>query len=204
MKRTILFIALFIFIINSVSAQMTFGPKVGLNLSKENYGEKLIDDDIDFRAGLNVGFFGKYKIKEKLDIQAELLYSQQGYKDNVPIIYIGGYGIRDGYKILSHYLNIPVLLKYYVYKGFYIEAGPQLGFCFGARLQHDEKGIDEIFDMDRKLIDFSVAGGVGIDISSKLSINARYNHGFTEIAPESDFKNRVIQISLSYNLWSIH
>jgi len=202
MKRTILFFILFIFAINSASAQITVGAKVGLNLSKEYYGEKLIDEDIDFRAGLNVGFLGKYKIKEKLDIQAELLYSQQGFKDNVPVTYVGGYAIRDGYKILSHNLNIPVLLKYHIYKGFYLEAGPQAGFCFYARLQHDEDGIDETFNMDRELIDFSLAGGVGVDIGNRLSVNARYNHGFTETTPESSFKNRVIQISLSYNLWS--
>ena len=200
MKRTILFITLFLIAIISASAQITIGPKIGLNLSKEHYGEKLIDEDIDFRAGVNVGFFGKYQMKNKFDVQMELLYSQQGYKDNVPVIYIGGYAIRDGYKILSHNLNIPVLLKYHVYKGFYLEAGPQAGFCFYARLQHNEEGIDEVFDMDRKLIDFSLAGGVCVDIGNKLSFNARYNHGFTDTAPESDFKNRVIQISLSYNL----
>ena len=186
----------------SASAQITFGPKVGFNLSKEHFGEKLIDEDVDFRTGVSAGFFGKYKIKDKFAVQAELFYSQQGYKDNVSVTYVGGYAIRNGYKILSHNLNIPVLFNYYIYKGFYVEAGPQLGFCFGARLQHDEDGIDETFDMDRELIDFSLAGGVGVDIGNRLSVNARYNHGFTETTPESSFKIRVIQISLSYNLWS--
>ena len=204
MRQTILIITLFILIINSASAQITLGLKSSFNFSKEYYGEKLFDEDIDFRPGMNVGFFGKYQINNKFDGQMELLYSQQGYKDNVPIVFVGGYAIRDGYKILSHYLNVPVLLKYFIYKDFYIEAGPQLGFCFGARLQHNQEDIDESFKMDYKPVDFSIVGGLGVYIGQGVSLNARYNHGLTETAPESNFKNRVIQISIAYNFWSIH
>ena len=202
MSKTAFIIALFIVVIYNASAQITYGVKVGLNISKEHYGINLIDEDVDFRAGVNAGFFGKYKIKDKIDIQTELLYSQQGYKDNVPLTDVGGYIIRDGYKILSHYLNIPVVLKYYFYKTFYVEAGPQVGFCFGSRLQHNEDYIDEIFKMDYRTADFSLVGGLGVDFGRGLSVNARYNHGLTDTAPESDFKNRVIQVSLSYNLWN--
>ena len=200
MKKTALIIALFIVVIYSASAQITYGVKVGLNISKQHYGIKPIDEDIDFRAGLNAGFYGKYKINDKFDIQPELLYSQQGYKDNVPLTDIGGYMIRDGYKILSHYINIPVVLKYYFHKSFYVEAGPQVGFCFGSRLQHNEDYIDEVLKMDFRTLDFSLVGGLGVDFGRGLSVNARYNHGLTGTAPESDFKNRVIQVSLSYNL----
>ena len=202
MKKATLIITLFIIVINSASAQFTVGPKVGMNLSKEYYGLKLIDEDIDFRAGLNAGFFGKYKIKEKIDIQTELLYSQQGYKDNIPSANVGWYIISGGYKILSHYINIPVVIKYYYHKSFYVEAGPQIGFCLGSRMQHNEEYIDEVIKMDYKTADFSIVGGLGFDIGNMLSVNARYNHGLTNTAPQSDLKNRVIQISLAYNLWS--
>lgn len=80
MKKTFLMIALLIIVLNNLSAQFIIGPKVGLNVSKEYYGIKAIDEEIDFRTGLNAGVFGKYKINDILDIQAELLYSQQGHK----------------------------------------------------------------------------------------------------------------------------
>ena len=204
MKRTILFTTLFFIVIFSVKAQISLGIKSGTNISKEYFGVKLIDEDIGFRTGMNVGIFGKYLINNKFDTQIELLYSQQGYKDNVLIANVGGYYVNDGFKILSHNLIIPVLLRSYIYKDFFVEVGPQLGFCLGARLQHNEEGIDEVLKMDRKLADFSLVGGIGVYVGQGVSINARYNHGFTDTAPESNFKNRVIQISVSYNFWNIH
>ena len=113
MKKTMLVIMLFVAVFGRVSAQLTIGPKAGLNISKEYYGIKGVDEDVDFRTGLNAGVFGRYEISDKFDIQAELLYSQQGYKSTVPLADIGGITLTEGYKSLSHYLNVPVLLKYY-------------------------------------------------------------------------------------------
>ena len=205
MKRIILTIALFIIIINIASAQLTIGPKIGLNMSKEYSGIKLYglsyDENVDFKAGLNIGAFGKYEINDKFDIQAELLYSQQGFKHNVPLADYGGNVIKDGYKFSSHYFNIPLVIKYYPFERIYLEAGPQAGFCLNSKLSPKEYA-EGILDMDYNTIDFSLVGGIGLDIGYGLSVNARYNHGFTYTLQDSKWKNRVIQISLAYNLWN--
>ena len=197
MKKIAFIIVLLIVVINSISAQFVVGPKVGLNISKEYFGEKFIDEDVKFKTGLNVGVFGKYDVSNKFDIQTELLYSQQGLKVNIPLADYGGTMI-EGYKVSTHYLNIPVLLKYYPFKRIYIEAGPQVGFCLDSKLSHEySNGIS----LDYSTTDFSLAGGIGINIGHGLCVNARYNHGFTRTIFNTDWKNRVIQLSLTYDLW---
>lgn len=200
MKKTIFIIAFFA-IISNVSAQFTIGPKVGLNVSKEHYGEEHIDEDIDFRTGLNAGVFGRYEINNRFNLQAELLYSQQGYKIDIPIVDYGGMEILDKCKIMSHYLNIPVLLKYYPIKNLFIEAGPQIGFCLDSKISPEYKDLDKL-DVAYNTVDFSLAGGIGVHLGYGLSFNARYNHGFTKTMKESEWKNRVIQFSLAYDLFS--
>ena len=199
MKKLVLIISLLVIVINSISAQFTIGPKVGLNISKEYYGMEPIDEEVDFRNGFTAGAFGRYKINDKFDIQTELLYSQQGFKNNIQTMDYGGITIVDGYKMLSHYLNIPVVLKFYPFKHIYVEAGPQVGFCLNTNVSSDY--IDENFDINYNTVDFSLAGGIGVNIGYGLSVNARYNHGFMHTLPDSKWKNRVIQFSLSYDLW---
>ena len=196
MKKIILTIALFISVISVASAQFTIGPKAGLNLSKEHYGNELIDEDIDFKPGINAGFFGKYMMNDKFDIQAELLYSQQGFKSNISLQDYGGILISGGYKLLSHYINIPLVLKYYPVKRIFIEAGPQAGFCLSSKIS---PSVDR--DVDYNVLDFSLVGGIGIDLGNRLNFNARYNHGFTHTFPDFDYKSRVLQFSLTYDLW---
>ena len=200
MKKMFFAIALCI-IVNSVSAQFTIGPKVGLNLSNEYSGIKPIDESNNYKTGLNAGIFGKYEINDIFDIQAELLYSQQGFKSDIKLFDYGGTILEDDFKILSQYLNIPVVLKYYPFKRFYIEAGPQIGICFNSKISPGDIDIKEAFDTNYNTV-FSLVGGIGVNIGYGLSVNARYNHGFTKTYSESDFKSRVIQFSLTYDLWS--
>ena len=196
MKKIILTIALLISVINIASAQFTIGPKVGINLSNEYTGVKIIDETSNFKTGANAGVFGKYMINDKFDIQAELLYSQQGFKSDIQLAYYGGILISGGYKLLSHYINIPLVLKYYPVKRIFIEAGPQAGFCLSSKIS---PSVD--WDVDYNVLDFSLVGGIGIDLGEGLTFNARYNHGFTNTFPHFDYKNRVFQFSLSYDLW---
>ena len=200
MKKIILTIALLISVINIASAQFTVGPKVGLNKTKEHFGKKFVDEIVDFKTGINAGFFGKYTMNDKLGIQTELLYSQQGYKGNVNLYDNGGTFMSGGFKYSSHYFNIPLVLKYYPIKRLYIEAGPQIGFCLNSKISPIEY-TDESIDTDYNTIDFSLVGGIGYNIVNRLSVNARYSHGFSKTLHSSKWQNRVIQISLAYDLW---
>ena len=204
MKQTILIIALLIVVANNAFSQFTVGPKAGLNLTKEYAGQKMFDEHQNSKTGLNLGLFGCYEMNDKLDLQVEMLYSQQGYKTDIALIDWNG-EMMTSVKASSHYLNVPLLLKYYPFKRFYIEAGPQIGFCLDSSFlsENDEmNGVLKEMDADYHKVDFSLAGGLGFHIGKGFSINVRYNHGFTKTLNESLWKNRVIQFSLAYDLWS--
>ena len=205
MKQTILIIALLIVVANNAFSQFTVGPKAGLNLTKEYAGQKMFDEGRNFKNGLNLGLFGCYEMNDKLDLQVEMLYSQQGYKTDISLWDWSGDWAASGFKASSHYLNVPLLLKYYPFKRFYIEAGPQIGFCLDSSFLLENDEVDDALkkmNTDYHKVDFSLAGGLGFHIGNGFSINVRYNHGFTKTLNESLWKNRVVQFSLAYDLWS--
>jgi hypothetical protein len=205
-KKITLLVISFTLVAMQVSAQFILGPKVGLNISNVYYPDvsstPLFSDAVEFRKGLNAGVFGNYCLSDRFDVQAELLYSQQGYKDNIPLTDVNGTTIVNGYTTLTHYLNIPVLIKFYPLKRIYLEAGPQAGFRLGSNYSTLEKEWDDLLnglESGRKT-DFSLVGGLGIYLGKGFSVNARYCHGLLK---ESNFayKNRVIQFSVAYDLW---
>ena len=81
MKKILLF--LFLCIGESLYAQFSIGPKLGLNLFKVSAETSNMNDLFKYKYGGAVGFFAKYKISNRVSMQSELLYSQQGYKENV-------------------------------------------------------------------------------------------------------------------------
>lgn len=185
-------------------AQFTIGPKVGLNLSTVHSTK--VDDYADYKTGLNAGVFGKYSINSSFDIQTEVLYSQQGYKvDLVSFDYGGDPYLDPDLKVLTHNLNIPVLLRYNLLgkRWLYFEAGPQVGFLLKEKMKLENKevvgGLKDM-GMELKTVDLSIVGGIGFYLGNHFTINARYNYGLTSIH-DLDFKNRVFQFSLAYDLW---
>ena len=61
------------------------------------------------------------KFTDKVGIQADLLYSQQGAE-------------FDAGEFDLSYVNIPVVLKYYLVQGLNIQAGPQFGFVVDDKI----------------------------------------------------------------------
>ncbi|NII29594.1 PorT family protein [Pseudoflavitalea sp. X16] len=168
------------------------GIKAGVNISNFTGGEF---ENLDKKAlvGFHGGGFVSFFFGEHLALQPEVLFSSQGAK-------IKEAGDEKNWKI--SYINVPVLLKYRFTGGFFLEAGPQIGF----------KVSEDIEDMPiedfAKSTDLSIAGGLGWHSSSGLGIGARYTAGISKVGDfdagdiDPDFKNGVIQISLFYTLFN--
>lgn len=209
MKRIALTIAMTLIMSSIGYAQFTIGPKVGLNLSTIRYNSDT-NDFFKYRMGANMGVFGKYTINRLFDIQTEIMYSQQGYKLDMSDVALFDYNGTKYYspdvKILTHNLNIPLLLKSNMLflPGLYVEIGPQVGFFLKDSYSSKDKELEEELndaDINFKTADFQIIGGLGFDIGKKVSVNARYCHALTSIY-EAGFKNRVFQFSLAYNLFN--
>lgn len=201
MKKVVLAFG-FLFVSYFTNAQdVKFGIKAGLNVTT------LIgnNEDLMSKVGFQAGAFAEIKISEKLAIQPELLYSTQGATFKSINVNVGGVDYSVDGKFDFAYLNIPVMLKYYVAKNFSLEAGPQIGFLTSAKLVVEVQGTstEQDFKSNLESIDFGLNLGAGYDFTKQVSAGFRYNLGLANIAKaqpgdDSKVRNSVVSISLGY------
>ncbi|RRD79617.1 porin family protein [Tannerella forsythia] len=201
-------------------AQMTVGGKAGLNVSTitdvsltfmDKPMEK-IDIDYEYRLGMHVGGYAHYRFSSTFGLQTELLYSQMGYKETIPVTDYGGKAYANATaKGLLHYLTLPVLLRFTVPRtGLFLEAGPQAGFLLGNKLSFSADISEEINGniskkggIDAQTFDISAVAGIGYRMNNGLSVSARYIHGFKtsdrRFIPAIS-QNRAFQFSIAYDI----
>lgn len=194
----------------SQAQEVKYGAKAGLNLATLN-GDV---EDAKSLIGAHLGGFVEIKINEKFSFQPELLYSIQGAKSE-EILWNDGFTVEKiNNKFKLGYMNIPLMLKYHVKQGFFVEFGPQVGFLISAKNDYDyteyyvsdgevyisESDSEDIKDKF-KSIDFGMNFGLGYNFTDNVSAGIRYNLGLSNILEDSgDFEaqNSVFQLSLGY------
>lgn len=202
MKKSIL-MSLGLLVISAMAfgqAQVAIGLKGGLNLSKLDISQGV--SNVDNRTGFHGGAFVLVKLA-MIGIQPEVLFSKQGssYKVNT-----------TSYEANYDYINVPIMLKFYLPAGLNLQAGPQFGFLSSSELINTATGVKDPQDAAKlfsQKSDLAVSLGLGWDLPFGLTIDARYNLGLKDItvtpstnpADAVDFKNKVIQISLGYKFF---
>lgn len=168
---------------------ITGGFKAGVNITNFTGG--------DFEAvkkKANVGFHGGGFLNiafGSLSIQPEALISTQGAKID---------SVNGSYDWKLTYITVPVMLKYRMSGGFYLEAGPQFGFKIS-----EDIGNSTINDFANDL-DLSLGAGLGFQTKGGLGIGARYVAGLSKVGDyeggniNPDFKNSVIQVGIFITL----
>lgn len=211
--RLILLITAIAFGFSSM-AQLTYGPKLGLNLANVS------GDDVENNSmliGFNVGAACNYGINDMFSVQGELLFDVKGAK------YEGEdeNGDKKDIPFKLSYINIPILAQAQFGDEikFYGELGPTIGFLMGATWDGEsEFKVPSGFDITTGQItyetqkvkesykgtDIGLAVGAGAKIpmnSFALVVGARYNMGLGTIAEDVngesvDVKNGVISVNV--------
>lgn len=202
----------------TANAQIQLGIKGGLNLTEiltsDNQQVTVHGDPMAIRnyprTVFNVGLLLSVPLSNKFSFQPEVVYSNQGASGRPA----GGYLVSATEKYQLNYVNVPLLLKYHLPLGFFVETGPQVGLLVSARI--DETVIGDVNDnhyhvKDQfKSTDFSWALGAGYLAPIDLGFDIRYNRGLTDIsnatasgmqnAPvqNGSIKNSVVQIGIFY------
>lgn len=184
MKKLWLLSALALFSFMGSQAQIQFGVKAGVNISRVSYNYSGSDD---FYFGVNygtkVGFFAgaliDIPVSEKFHAQPEILFSSEGGKfgsENVPY----------------NYINVPLLVKYIIIDRLSAHAGPQVGYLLSVDGESDLEGVNRI------PISFDLGGEYEI-IDNLVGI-ARVNLGITNLSKDNDEKVRqtTFQIGVGY------
>jgi hypothetical protein len=197
MKKLFLFIAVMVLTAGSLQAQeIRFGAKAGVNFAS-GVGDDA--DGLDGRTGFNVGAVAKIGIGELFAVQPEIIYSAQGYKQDI-----------DGMEVTGKldYINIPVLADFTIAEGLSLQGGPQ----FGINVTDEAEFEGNTSSLEAKSIDFGAALGIEYRLPMGVFIQARYATGLSSSLDdievdlgelgtsviERDVKNSVISVSVGY------
>jgi len=185
---SIIFSAIFI----TVNAQISVGPRIGVNNSMAKFSSSGYKVD-PLSPGLYAGAFVNYEFAKSIGAQIEFFYSGEGtkYKEvGSPTVYTVNLG----------YFNIPLLVQFKTKGGFYLETGPQMGMLLSAN-QTDNGSTKSIKD-NISSNKFSWCFGLGAHIAKKLGIGIRYAAGLSDVNKNSigagTIKDNVLSLGLSY------
>lgn len=161
----------------------SFGPTVSIsmtNLSVAGLGGRPISNEP--RPGVSVGMFVKYRTPGIFALQAEVQYATQGSRFKFDDATQSG-NLRLGY------INVPVLMKFYIVDGLNIEVGPQVGFLLDSKFKEASK----IFraGTEFRKVDFSVDAGVGYDFPIGFNLGIRYNIGMLDAIKSYEGESRL-------------
>ena len=202
MKKIVIALMCTILATGAAMAQekFTFGPKIGVDYT-HYWGE-----NVEHGGHLNyqAGVFMEYRFTSKFSIATEVVFAAQGgkydFKRNIE-------GIDVELKETDHvnYINVPVMLKYYVAPALSIDFGPQVGFNVYSKNTIEGKveklKEKETTDMKKytKTVDFGLGLGLTYNITEEVFIQARYTMGLTKVFNvDDDSKNGNGQIAIGF------
>ncbi|MBI9054119.1 MAG: PorT family protein [Bacteroidales bacterium] len=212
MKKLLLSVIAVAVLFISAQAQITFGPKVGLNLANVA-GDNT--EDAKMKMGLQIGFVTDIAFSDAISLQTGLMFSQKGTKADLDIA-------TETYTMKTNvnYLEIPINAVYGLNLGsnkLQLFAGPYVGIGLTGKTSLDMDGSDDMdiqfvndyvdVDADKtglKRFDIGLNFGAGYKINN-IQIQANYGLGFSNLIPDFDgeasddkVSNRVIQLSVAY------
>lgn len=195
---TLVFLLLFSFVTHSqVLISLLLGDK--LNSDKIEFG---LDggfnwsqiDNLDSNASyrtFNIGFYFDILVNDSWSFNTGVLVKSSLGADELTNNDLAFLGIEsqeeDGtYSQRLNYFLVPALMRYNFPNRIYIEAGPQFGLMYNAKVEFnsetDEKEITiSEFNKDKiNTIDAGISGGVGYRLSPRkgMSLGLRYYYGF--------------------------
>ena len=173
-------------------AQIHFGVKGGLNLSKaslSNMGDNFKKDNF---TGFFIGPMAEFNIPiVGLGVDASLLFAQRGIKVSD----------EDGdITIKQNGIDIPVNLKYTIglgsLAGIYLAAGPDFYFDFAGN-----KTVEGM-RTDKKKAEVGINVGAGLKLLNHLQVGANYNIPLGDTADiegtNASYKTKTWQVSVAY------
>ena len=155
-----LMIAICIAMTMPAQAQIHFGVKGGLNLSKASFSNVSENFKKDNFTGFFIGPMAEFNIPiVGLGVDASLLFAQRGIKVSEG---------NDDITVKQNGIDIPVNLKYTIglgsLAGIYLAAGPDFYFDFEKK-----SGID------KKKAEVGINVGAGLKLLNHLQVGANYN-----------------------------
>jgi len=192
MKKRMLLISLAILTLTITARsqeKIQIGIKGGINFTNMT-SDILINKE--YKIGFHVGVLSEIPFGDKFSLQPEILYSTYGSKGKE--IMLGGSPVTTEYEL--NYIQIPILAKFYFYKGFSLEIGPSFNFLGNINKTRESNTITDIGEK----FEFSGILGISYKSSSGFIENFRYTNSLTNALDKnySKTKNHGFLIGIGY------
>ena len=167
--------------------------------------------DYQGKIGFYIGGFTNITISEKLKIQPELLYFNQGTKaifEDITLTDSNGNSLTTGdveSKINESTISIPINLQYFISQKFYLEGGIQLGYIINRKEEITKNPFSQFTtnnqgnnNMDYDQFDFGFNIGIGFSLLENMRINTRTFLGIIE--RDNSIKPLVLSLGIEYEI----
>jgi Outer membrane protein beta-barrel domain len=178
---------------NVAAQEASWGVKGGVNLATLSPDQDP-GPEFKYRIGFIAGGFFTWPLGSHLDVQPEVLFSQQGASlDSIGL---------EAVTIKTDYLVAPILVRYKLRPsagGLVLFAGPSLGFKLSAKAtaESGDQGFTEDISDEIESFDYGVAFGGGWE-SGRLTIDGRYTWGLSTVGKDGEnpekTRHRVIAV----------
>ena len=160
------------------AGSFTLQPMVGISAGtlSGTYDNFQFSND-DPRVGFTGGIEGEYYTSTHwLTISAAAMYTQQGWE------------FKGGYTEKIDYINIPVLVNFYVAKGFALKIGLQPGFLVNAKAgSKDDKDACESFNLSLPIgLSYEFKNGITLDLRGAAALTALNKNSTSDYKLRSD------------------
>lgn len=153
-----------LFLLNA-NAQHAIGLKGGVNIAH------LSGFEGNSRISGHGGIFLHHTINSSWCFQPELLFSGEGQR------YFSNGEERT---LALDYLQLPLMIQYYVAPQIYLEAGPQVGVLISAQDKGNEASHLNVKD-DFSAAQIALGVGLGFKATDQVILYGRYNFGLTDV-----------------------
>lgn len=158
-----------------------FGVKAGYSLSSM----KFFDNKLDSKSYFYAGLVGEQPVSSKVGIQAEILYTQLGGKQNLSMLSIDNDAqigtVQFDYQI--NQIQVPISLKYYFIPNFSASAGMNVTFNISEKIKTEQivnGSTSRNYDGIKSLNLFPFLGAE-YKINDRFFVDAKYNFNFFEV-----------------------
>ena len=182
MKKSIfLAFGLSLFASLSFAQQISIGPRIGYTSSDAKFifpDEFRFDTDPNESAkplnSFHAGMDAKMSLNDRFAIIASLFYARKGH---VGELYWPSGPAKASYQL--HYLNLPVVADFRIWKGLSIQGGAELGRLLSARLESagEESELDYLYEK----FDLGLVVGLEYRLDNGFFISARHVFGIYNI-----------------------
>lgn len=172
---------------------LAIGINGGVNLSSVSFEPSIKEKTfLTTSFGVTIRYISERYLKMFCGIQAEINYSQRGWKENIDD------GTGDTYQRSMNYVEVPLMahLAFGKDKGygarFVLNLGPQIGYLLGESEKKSEAWhpnerpsgvIWQYGKMAESKFDYGIVGGVGIEARTGIGnflLEARYYFGLSD------------------------